>query len=100
MKQGAILVNAARGEIVDTQALITALRSSHLLGAGLDVFETEPLGPNSALLAFENVVLSPHTAASVFDNVARVAQHAFGNMQRVARGEALPEADCIVAPTR
>ena len=99
MRKGAVLVNAARGEIVDEKALVAALESGHLMGAGLDVFEQEPLG-DSPLLKFDNVVLSPHTAASVFDNVERVARHAFNNMLRVLEGEPLPEADVVVPPRR
>jgi D-3-phosphoglycerate dehydrogenase len=100
MRKGAVLINAARGEIVDERALVEALKSRHLMGAGLDVFEREPLPPDHPLLAFDNVVLSPHTAASVFDNVDRSARHAFGNMLRVLEGTPLPEADLVVAPGR
>ena len=100
MRKGAVLINAARGEIVDETALVAALESGHLMGAGLDVYEQEPPPADHPLLAFDNVVLSPHTAASVFDNVERIARHAFTNMQRVLNGEALPEADAIIRPRR
>lgn len=100
MRKGAVLINAARGEIVDEKALVAALKSGHLMGAGLDVYEQEPLGADHPLLAFENVVMSPHTAASVFDNVERTARHAFNNMMRVLEGEPLPEADVVVPPRR
>jgi phosphoglycerate dehydrogenase-like enzyme len=64
MDDDAVLVNAARGPIVDTEALVDALAAGALGGAGLDVFETEPLPADSPLHDFENVVTTPHIAAS------------------------------------
>ncbi|MGH9272516.1 MAG: NAD(P)-dependent oxidoreductase, partial [Ilumatobacteraceae bacterium] len=60
---GAILVNTARGGLVDEQALLESIRCGHLRGAGLDTFETEPLPTDSPLLAERRIVLSPHAAA-------------------------------------
>src|SRR5262249_22134362 len=62
MKPGALLINTARGAIVDTPALVAALNSARLGGAGFDAFDVEPLPPNYPLLACEQVVLAPHTA--------------------------------------
>jgi D-3-phosphoglycerate dehydrogenase len=62
MKPGAIFVNTARGPIVDEAALIQALRERRIAGAGLDVFETEPLPKGHPLVGLDNVVLSPHAA--------------------------------------
>jgi D-3-phosphoglycerate dehydrogenase len=62
MKPGAILINTARGGIVNESDLVQALTTNRIGGAGLDVFETEPLPPNSALSAMPNVVLTPHAA--------------------------------------
>ncbi len=62
MKPGSVLINTARGLLVDEPALIESLRSGHLRGAGLDVFEVEPLPASSALLSMQNVLLSGHVA--------------------------------------
>ncbi|MBI2686470.1 MAG: phosphoglycerate dehydrogenase [Acidobacteria bacterium] len=62
MKQSAILINTARGPIVDEPALIAALRARRITGAGLDVFDTEPLPPGHPLTQLDNVVLTPHCA--------------------------------------
>ncbi|MGE0630278.1 MAG: 2-hydroxyacid dehydrogenase [Hyphomicrobiaceae bacterium] len=96
MKDGAVIINTARGGIVDEQALHDALVSGKLRGAGLDSFESEPLSPESRLLALDQVVLTPHAGGGVFDNVAPVAKHAIGNMVKFLSGEALRPQDVIL----
>jgi phosphoglycerate dehydrogenase-like enzyme len=62
MKRGSILINASRGAMVDSAALVDALNAGHLAGAGLDVFDQEPLPPDHPILRCEHVVLTPHNA--------------------------------------
>jgi len=95
MKPSAILVNTSRGGVVDEEALVVALKSNRLRGAGIDVFETEPVEANHPLFEMENVVLTPHCAGDVLDNTRNVARHAFRNMLRVVNGESLDEADLV-----
>jgi phosphoglycerate dehydrogenase-like enzyme len=61
MKQGAYFTNVGRGSVVDEEALVEALRSRHLSGTALDVFEVEPLPQESPLWELENVIISPHS---------------------------------------
>jgi|BEDMetMinimDraft_2_1075160.scaffolds.fasta_scaffold00374_10 glyoxylate reductase len=85
MKKGAILINTARGPVVNEQALIQALKSGKLAGAGLDVYEHEPLVPKE-LLAMENVVLLPHIGSASFATRERMALMAVENVIAVASG--------------
>ncbi len=73
MKRGALLVNCARGGIVDEQALAESLRAGHLGGVALDVFEQEPPAKDHPLFAFDNVVVAPHLGASTEEAQANVA---------------------------
>lgn len=86
MKRGSYLINAARGPIVDEAALIGALRSGHLAGAGLDVFEVEPLAVDSPLRGIDNVVLAPHRGGATFEAEARLIEVVGDNLRRVLDG--------------
>jgi D-3-phosphoglycerate dehydrogenase / 2-oxoglutarate reductase len=76
MKRGAVLVNTARGELVDEAALIAALQFGHLAGAALDTYAVEPLAPTSLLRSMPNVLLSPHVAGQTGDALLRVGHAA------------------------
>ncbi len=83
------LMNIARGEVVDEPALIDALASGRLAGAYLDVFQQEPLSPDSPLWTLPNVLITPHNSAVATGNDARVFQMFLDNLVRFQRGEAL-----------
>ena len=89
MKPGAILINTARGGLIDETALVAALKSGRLGGAGLDVFDEEPLDPVSALLGLDNVVLMPHLAWLTPETIERSIVVASENCRRLARGKPL-----------
>jgi D-3-phosphoglycerate dehydrogenase len=74
MKPGSIIINTARGGLIDQEALIESLKSGHLLGAGLDTLDPEPPPKDSPLWALPNVVLSPHVGANTDAAMIRVAQ--------------------------
>jgi len=73
MKPTAILINTARGGVVDNRALVDALQSGRIAGAGIDVFEQEPLPPGSPFCSLENVVITPHMAAHTHEALYHMA---------------------------
>ena len=97
MRPGAILVDVSRGGVVDGEALLGALRSGHLAGAALDVFETEPLPPESPFWGLDNVIVTPHSS-SEYPGWERRSAEMFGdNLERFRRGAALEN---VVDPAR
>ena len=90
LKQGAWVINTARGPIIDELALIDALKSGHLGGAGLDVFEVEPIDMDNPLLSMPNVMVSPHSAVYSEEGQVRAAQRAVGIARAAVSGH-LPD---------
>jgi gluconate 2-dehydrogenase len=80
MKPSAILINCSRGQVVDEAALIEHLRERRILGAGLDVFEREPLPPDSPLLQLPNVVAVPHIGSATRQTRENMAMRAARNL--------------------
>lgn len=90
MKPTAILINTARGPIVDPQALYDALKSGKIAGAGLDVTEPEPINMDNPLLTLENCLIVPHIASASVVTRGKMAQMAAANLIAGLRGEKLP----------
>lgn len=89
MRDDAYLMNVARGAVVDEDALVEALRTDAIAGAGLDVFEEEPLPEDSPLWDMDEVIISPHAAGASEDYYRRVAAIVMDNVEHIATGEAL-----------
>jgi phosphoglycerate dehydrogenase-like enzyme len=96
MKRTAVLINAARGGVVVEDDLADALRRKVISAAAMDVFSVEPLPPDSPLIGLDNLTLTPHLAASTVDTFEPTVRRMFANMERVAKGEPIPEGDVVV----
>jgi glyoxylate reductase len=92
MKNTAILINSARGPIVDTKALYEALRDGVIAGAGLDVFDPEPIPGDDPLLSLDNVVMTPHLGSASVRTRTRMGTMAAENLLAGLKGEPLPYA--------
>jgi glyoxylate reductase len=93
MKPTAFLINAARGAIVDQAALTAALKEGRIAGAGIDVFDPEPVAADEPLLALDNVVVVPHVGGASLPTRERMAETAARNLLAVLRGD--PPPSCV-----
>ncbi len=89
MKPGARFINVGRGDAVDEQALVDALRGGRIGGAALDVFAGEPLPADSPFWEMENVIVSPHMSGDVRESVNDLVAQFVDNLGRFRRGEPL-----------
>ena len=89
LKPGAFIVNVTRGEVIDEDALVAALKSGHVRGAGLDVAPREPLPPDSELWNLPNIVMTPHTAGASQYRAQRNLDRFIENLQRFVNDEDL-----------
>lgn len=87
MKKGSVLINTARGELVETNDVAAALKSGQLLGYGADVLEVEPPPKDHPLFACPNAVLTPHIGSRTYESVARQAKMAAQNLINVLNGQ-------------
>ena len=90
MKETAYLINTSRGPVVDENALADALRDGVITGAGLDVFETEPVSHDSPLLGLDNIVLTPHLASGSIETRTKMATTAATNIVSALQGRVPP----------
>jgi D-3-phosphoglycerate dehydrogenase len=95
MPKGAILINTARGEVVDEAALVAALQDRRLFAAGLDTMAVEPLPANSLLATLDNVVLTPHVGGSTPAAMAAMASAAARNVLGWLDGEPVDRTACV-----
>ena len=90
MKPGALIINTARGELIDEQALFEAIQSGHIAGAAMDVFRQQPPEPNNPLLGLPNVIATPHTGSHTDGATNGMGWGALNNCLAVLRGEVPP----------
>ena len=87
MKRGVVIINCARGELVDTSALVTALKSGAIAGYGADVLDQEPPPADHPLLKLTNVVITPHIGSRTYESVVRQASCAVENLTLFLAGK-------------
>ena len=89
MKKNAIIVNEARGAVIDDKALVAALEAGEIWGAAIDTWEKEPLDPNDPLVKMEKVITTSHLGAATRETVVRCFTVGYDNILRQRAGEAL-----------
>lgn len=90
MKKTAIIINNARGPVIDEKALYKALKEGWIAGAGLDVFEQEPIPPTNPLLTLDNIVVAPHISSSSFETRSKMAEMVAENLVSFLEGKTPP----------
>lgn len=86
MQSGSYIINTGRGSLIDESALIQALQTGHIRGAGLDVFSKEPVDKDNTLLTLDNVVLTPHVGGLTLETFSKMMRDAFDNIQLFENG--------------
>jgi len=89
MKPGVILINASRGDLIETAALVEALQQGHVAAAALDVFDPEPIRADSPLLGMDNVIISAHIASVSMKALRKLRESVAETVARAVRGEPL-----------
>ena len=97
MKPTAVLINTSRGGVINQKDLIEALGNGRLFGAGLDVYESEPLKEDNPFRSLKNVVTTPHVGGNTVDNNANMARRAVDNIVAVSKGLPVPAGDLVNA---
>ena len=92
MRRNAVVINTARGPVVDELAPALAIQEHRIAGAGLDVFEQEPLSPDSPLLGLPGVVLLPHVGSATVETRRAMALRAWTNIRSLVEGKAPADA--------
>lgn len=95
MKPNAILINTARGSLINEKDLYEALKNHRILGAGIDTFAFEPPDANNPLLKLDNIVVTPHVGGSTVDLNDIMIDHVIGNIIRMENNEPLPKGDLV-----
>jgi len=95
MKPTAVVINTSRGGLINEADLFEALKSDRLLGAGLDVFEHEPLEKGSPLRSLKNVVMTPHVGGNTVENNSNMARRAIENIVKVSSGKGMSAAELV-----